>query len=395
MIRAFQQTDAGQPRDKLLLLILLGFGLLPGLAWPLSPRAEAGEPLRRAWQAPELGETGKRPRIIGGEALKHNIHPWMAALVYSGIPLPTGQYCAASLIHPRWLLTAAHCMIGESVSTIKVLPGHHQLSLAEKGDLLDLDRVVIHPQFNRGTLVGDIALLRLARPTDYPPVKLIPAYGRPTREGEIGLILGWGRYSLSPVLYAETLHQAWVPLVSNETCNRPESYDGEIFQDMLCAGRAEGGVDSCVGDSGGPLLISDWRGGWWQAGIISSGEGCGLPNYYGVYTRISVYREFIQAHACQPQDIPAAPRLELNIKPPRVTLNWPALPGVQGYRLYYLPCGLPETADILDRVISLDLGSETTLSVNLTSGNCFHVAARAYRHVCDSPFSNLLTVYLP
>ena len=61
---------------------------------------------------------------------------------------------------------------------------------------------------------------------------------------------------------------------------------------MLCASAT--GKDSCQGDSGGPLGIHG-QGAFWQTGIVSFGEGCGLENKYGVYTRVSKYVAWIKA----------------------------------------------------------------------------------------------------
>ena len=50
--------------------------------------------------------------------------------------------------------------------------------------------------------------------------------------------------------------QANVTIVSREDCNKEDSYNGDIYESMICAA-AEGGiggVDACQGDSGGPLV---------------------------------------------------------------------------------------------------------------------------------------------
>lgn len=49
--------------------------------------------------------------------------------------------------------------------------------------------------------------------------------------------------------------------------------------------------------SGGPFLIYDSNSDTWNiAGITSYGEGCAKPRSPGVYTRVSMYIDWIQAH---------------------------------------------------------------------------------------------------
>ena len=89
------------------------------------------------------------------------------------------------------------------------------------------------------------------------------------------------------------MRRVGLEIVSNEACNAPSAYAGGITSGMLCAGFRAGGKDSCQGDSGGPLVVSDGSGGFYQAGVVSWGEGCGTPNKYGVYTRVSSYQTWI------------------------------------------------------------------------------------------------------
>jgi secreted trypsin-like serine protease len=65
---------------------------------------------------------------------------------------------------------------------------------------------------------------------------------------------------------------------------------------MMCAGLNNGGKDACQGDSGGPLWVT-FNEEKVQAGIVSWGEGCARPNFYGVYARTSSLVDFILLHA--------------------------------------------------------------------------------------------------
>ncbi len=72
------------------------------------------------------------------------------------------------------------------------------------------------------------------------------------------MVAGWGDMvgSQSVVKVAQALQKAEVPIVDNATCNASMAYlAGPIDDRRICAGLSEGGVDSCNGDSGGPLLL--------------------------------------------------------------------------------------------------------------------------------------------
>ena len=46
------------------------------------------------------------------------------------------------------------------------------------------------------------------------------------------------------------------------------------------------------GDGGGPL-VCEQEGQWYQVGVVSFGIGCGRLNTPGVYTRVSMYEQWI------------------------------------------------------------------------------------------------------
>ena len=86
-----------------------------------------------------------------------------------------------------------------------------------------------------------------------------------------------------------------VPTIKNSDCNNNYSdYPLNILDSMLCAGYpGEGGKDSCAGDSGGPLVCNE-NGNAVLAGVVSWGNGCGEPDYPGVYSRVTHVLDWIK-----------------------------------------------------------------------------------------------------
>ncbi|XP_053383543.1 serine protease 41-like [Mercenaria mercenaria] len=89
------------------------------------------------------------------------------------------------------------------------------------------------------------------------------------------------------------LHVADVPLIDQKTCSLVSEYKNQVTDHMICAGLETGGVDSCNGDSGGPLQCQI-DGTWYHVGITSWGaDECAEPRKPGVYTDVSKYTDWI------------------------------------------------------------------------------------------------------
>lgn len=93
------------------------------------------------------------------------------------------------------------------------------------------------------------------------------------------------------------LHQIFVPVLSNQQCDRTFGKAATIDEKIICAGSLNGDKDACGGDSGGPLMHeinedNNYR--VYQIGIVSYGFRCAEPGYPGVYTRITAYIDWIQ-----------------------------------------------------------------------------------------------------
>jgi secreted trypsin-like serine protease len=167
-------------------------------------------------------------------------------------------------------------------------------TLDKGGTLYLADRVVINEKYDDGTQDFDVALLHLTKPFAGRTISLLTAADaqRLAPEGTMAIAAGWGLTAEGGDV-SNILRHVTVQIVSNKDCNGLASYSGSITDEMVCAGFPEGGKDSCQGDSGGPLIIPDQAGGYVQAGIVSFGEGCGQPNKFGVYTRVSTVQAWV------------------------------------------------------------------------------------------------------
>lgn len=351
------------------------------------------------------------PRIICASeentcAAADNAWPWMVALVHSDQTPLEGQYCGGTLVHPSWVLTAGHCIDDTSPEDLYVVLGRTKLSAAQTGEKIHVTEIITHPEFtlknSKNPPRNDLALLRLEHPSRQPTLRVAENYSSLIIENKMATVIGWGAVRLNPERrYADRLQQVSVPIVANDVCNAPQSYAGEIQEEMLCAGFTEGGSDACLGDSGGPLVVTSESGQWQQIGVVSFGEGCGEPNFYGIYTRVPFFQEFVTTTVCTPEDMPASPQLQVQIdgQSPlyQATASWTAVDGAQGYQFYYADYSSPMSEVTYNSIHSFDLGTLTSFSAELPGGHSFYVAVRAYRGNCYSNFNpdNIEPVILP
>jgi trypsin len=176
--------------------------------------------------------------------------------IIGGNDAPAGQYpffvqwhgCGASLIHEDIILSAAHCDLLEYNDVIigshlrfndTVLPGAHRRMIVERR---------LHPNFNDTSMENDYMIMKLDRPVPITPVSLNQFASNPTAQ-EMLTVMGFGLEEEAANGGSDTLMEVNVKAYSIEECD--ERYGREVTEEsMFCAGTAEGGKDSCQGDSG-------------------------------------------------------------------------------------------------------------------------------------------------
>ncbi|MCB0918671.1 MAG: serine protease [Actinobacteria bacterium] len=261
---------------------VLSAALLAGTALTgpimMAPSALAGE---------DVTET-----IVDGRPAEAGSWPAIAMFGEQGTPFTKYTFCGGTLIHPRIVLTAAHCVVvkpGEPPATSFKLGLGRLKRSGHGGETIRVIADVVHRDYDRKTLHNDLAMVVLARASQQPTMPLLKQSRRLT-VGRSAQVAGWGNLSEGGG-QPDRLQEATMSVLPQRRCD--EVYDDYDRRTGFCAGHWPGpGPDTCQGDSGGPMTISV-NGEARLAGVTSFGGDCGAPKEPGVYTDLTRYKRWI------------------------------------------------------------------------------------------------------
>jgi secreted trypsin-like serine protease len=213
------------------------------------------------------------------------------------------KVCVATLIDPRWALTAAHCVEETGLQRHIASQGEYVVQIA--GKLQGIDHVEMHPDYQFrdhpqfAAREVDMALLRLAEPMALP--RPVPLYRDSDEQDREVTLLGWGYFGLGTtgIEHDDGRFRLARNIVSVAAQRLRLNFD-----DPRMPGNAAVELEGIpgLGDSGGPALLQTPQG--WQLAGIAVGEvasraatpqAAGLPPAQGLYGAVGIY-ERVSAH---------------------------------------------------------------------------------------------------
>jgi len=206
------------------------------------------------------------PRIVNG--LNTHGFPTTGALLYSGGAVinstNASSQCTGTLIGCRTFLTAAHCVVDDSVAS-------HYWVYLQNGGISTVSSITYHPSYDTDLSGRDVAIVKLGAdvtgidPTTINTTHDLDALGI----GLDGVIAGFGRTG-GGTDYGIKRYGAVVTADCDTTETAGEGNDKLVCWDYDSPGPAGTDSNTCNGDSGGPLFM-DFSGETQLVGVTSAG----------------------------------------------------------------------------------------------------------------------------
>jgi secreted trypsin-like serine protease len=240
--------------------------------------------------------------VIGGHNAKIAEFPSLAFI--EGVQATAGYACTGTVVAPRVILTAGHCVEDiESSSIVEperiaVATGVSNLEKIQGKEISRVERVLAYPEFDPTQLHGDAGLLILTAPVTAPPIALATgADASLYAPGGKLTVAGWGVDNRNTGHLPNQLQSAAVPIAESSRCKEGTRLYYTFFdpERQFCTIDApKFHVTTCHGDSGGPAIATRPDGTPVEVGVTSLGDPSCNPAGPAVFTRVDQISSWVQ-----------------------------------------------------------------------------------------------------
>lgn len=241
--------------------------------------------------------------VIGGHNATIEQYPSLAFI--EGVAATSGYACTGTVVAPRVVLTAGHCVEDIESSSITepthiaVATGVSNLRKIARDQISEVTQVLAYPNFDPTKLQGDAGLLILAQPVTAPPIALATTAEAPLYEaGDELTIAGWGIDNRTTGHAPDQLQAATVPIEEASRCKQGTRRFYPFYDPthQLCTLDVPNfKITSCHGDSGGPAIATRTDGTMVEVGVTSLGDGTCNPSSPAVFTRVDQIQPWVQS----------------------------------------------------------------------------------------------------
>ncbi|XP_055301508.1 chymotrypsin-1-like [Sitodiplosis mosellana] len=201
-------------------------------------------------------------RIVGGVDAEDGAAPFQCSL-----QLNETHFCGCAIISDKWVVTAAHCVVGETAENLEVYVGSNDWKIG--GTSYRVAEIIVHEELS-SFFANDIAVIRVQGSiTLNDKVQTIEYSSEEVPDGAVLQLTGWGRLQAGGVT-PQHLQIIKLNAVQTEKCREIYSSSAPVHDSHICT-LNKVGEGACNGDSGGPLVYNNKL-----VGIVSWGAPCAI-----------------------------------------------------------------------------------------------------------------------